>query len=116
MPLIHSHGTFCINYTSRMWTASFGVMNKIVGKFPGNTTYSDFPSLPPELAVDVTLPSGSEGKLGLIDGPSLGSVQFEFLLLLLMDPGVALLEVVVSVFIWAAWAYLELASICEDIG
>ena len=76
MTLIYSSETSCINYSSRMWPASSGMMAKNVGKFPGNLTYSELPSLPPELAADMTSLAWSSGNLGIAAGPSVSHSRF----------------------------------------
>ena len=73
---ISSSETSCINYSSWMWPASYGMLDKIVGKFPGDSTYFEFLSLSTELAADVTSPSGSVGNMGVMDGPYVTHAQF----------------------------------------
>ena len=70
----------------------------------GDSKFSESSSLYPELASDVTSLSGSASILGVMVGPSIGRAQFEFLLLLPMASGVAVLGVEVSVSALAARA------------
>ena len=82
----------------------------IVGKFPGDSTYSESPSLSPELASNVTSPSGYAINLGVADGPSVGCGRFEFILTLHMDDDVAVLEAAVLVSAWATCTAPALAG------
>ena len=50
-------------------------MSKLVGEFLHDSTYSKFPSLSPELSVDVTSLSGLAVFLVFVEGPSVGRAQ-----------------------------------------
>ena len=76
---IYSSETLCICWSSRMRSLSSGVLDEFVSKFWGNLTYYESPSLSPELAADVTSPSGSAGILGVAAGPSVGCAQLGFI-------------------------------------
>ena len=84
--------------------------DNIVGKFPGDSTYSESPSLSPELASNVTSPSGSAVNLDVADGLSIGCGRFEFILTHHMDDDVAVLESVVLVSAWATCTAPALAG------
>ena len=71
-----------------MWPSTYGVLAKLMGKFSGNSTYSELPSISPELAIDMTSLSGLAGHLGVVVEPSGVSAQFGFILPLLMAAGV----------------------------
>ena len=51
-------------------------MVELVDEFPGDSTYSYLYLLSPELAADVTSPSGSAGNLGVTSGPVIGERMF----------------------------------------
>ena len=68
---------------------SSSMLDNLVRKFLGDSTYSEYLSLSPELTVDVTSLSGSAVILGVVGGLSICRVQFEFILPLLMVNGVA---------------------------
>ena len=48
-----------------MWPSTYGVLAKLMGKFLDDLTYSEFPSLLPKLAANVTSLSGLVG--GMVD-------------------------------------------------
>ena len=73
------------------------MLANVVGKFSGNSTYSESLSLPPELAVILTPLSGSAGNLGLFVETSVGRARFKFVLLILMATGLAVLYAAFSV-------------------
>ena len=50
----------------------------LVGKFSGHLTYSEFPSLSPELATYILSLSVLTGCLGVAVGPPVGRAWFEF--------------------------------------
>ena len=54
------------------------MLAELVGKFSGDSTYSELLSLSPELASDVTSLSGLVGSLGVAVGQSVGNARFEF--------------------------------------
>ena len=68
-----------------------GVLDELVGNFWGDSTYSEFPSLSPELSADVTSLAGSAGNLDVAAGTSVVCAQFEFILPLPMSAGVVVL-------------------------
>ena len=72
-----------------MHPSSSGVLAELVGEFSGDLTYSELPSISPELAVNVTPLSLLEVILSVEDNPSIGRARFEFVLLLPMADGVA---------------------------
>ena len=88
---IYYFETLCICWSSRMKPLSSSMLDNLVRKFLGDSTYSEYLSLSPELTVDVTLLSGSAVILGVVGGLSICRVQFEFILPLLMVNGVAVL-------------------------
>ena len=61
-----------------MWPSSYGMLANPVGKFLDNLTYSESPSLFPEMTADVTSLSGSARILGVVVGQSVGCARFEF--------------------------------------
>ena len=65
MDFISSSETTCIIYSSLVCPARSGVMAIIMVEFPVSLTYSESPSPPPKLAVNVTSLSGSTGNLGV---------------------------------------------------
>ena len=65
MELISTSDTTCIIYSSLVCPVSSGVMDKIIVEFPVSLTYSESPSPPPKLAVNVKSLSGSTGNLGV---------------------------------------------------
>ena len=67
-----------------MWPLMYGVLAKLMGKFSGKSTYSELPSISPELATNMTSLSGLAGHLGVVVGPSVGSARFDFILPLSM--------------------------------
>ena len=71
-----------------MWPSTYGVLAKLMGNFSGDSTYSELPSISPELATNMTSLSGLAGHLGVVVGPSVGSARFYFILPLLMAAGV----------------------------
>ena len=79
----------------------------LVVKFSSNLTYSEYPSLSPEVSADMTSLSGLVVILGVVVGPSLGHARFEFILPLLMAAGVTVSGVAVSVSAWSSRAAPE---------
>ena len=104
MALISISETLCIIYILLMCPARYGVMADLVGEFLVNSTYSESPLLPPELASDVKSLSGSAVNLGVAAIPYVVSACFGFVLILSMDSGVAVLGVVVLVSVGGAGA------------
>ena len=86
------------------------MLAEIKYEFSANLTYTELPLLPPKMTTDMKSLSGSAGGLGAVILPSVGHVQFEFLLLLLTASGVAVFGVAISVITWTAWAVLARAS------
>ena len=72
-----------------------GVLDDLMGKFSGNLTYSESPSLSLELAANMMSLSGSAGFMSVTAGPSVGHEWFEFIFPLSMVAGVAVLGSVV---------------------
>ena len=68
-----------------------GMLDELVGEFPGDSIYSESPSLSTELAANVTSLSGLAANLVVAYGPSVGCANFEFLLPFLVAAGVAML-------------------------
>ena len=68
--LISSSKTLCINSSSQERNTSYGMLDKLVGKFMVDSTYSELPPLSPELAAGVISTSRSVGNLGVASGPS----------------------------------------------
>ena len=64
MASISPNDTLGIISISQMFTTRYGVLAELVGEFSVNSIYSEFPSLPPKLAADVTSLSGLAGSLG----------------------------------------------------
>ena len=93
-----------------MWHASSVILDELVRKFWGDSTYSDLLPLSPELAADMTSPSGLVGNMGVAAGPSIGRVWFGFILPLPIATGVVVLEAVVSVSACTAWAAPAIAN------
>ena len=86
------------------------MLSEIVGNLLVNSTYSELPSLPPKMAVDVMSLSGSAVGLGDTFGPSVGHAQFQYLLPLLTASGVVVLGAAVLVSAWVAWSVSALAG------
>ena len=99
---ISSTNTVYIVFSLLMCYVRSSMMAELVGNFPADLAYSEFLLLPPELALNVTSLSGSEGNLGDIFWPSFGHDWFEFLLPLPMASCVAVSRLVISVSAWAA--------------
>ena len=108
--LISHSETLCIVYSSLACPIRSGVMAKIAGKFPVNSIYSEFPSLPPKLASGVTSLSGFTGNMCGMAWPSVGNARFEFILTLPTASGVAVLGAAVSVSAWATWVVSVLSG------
>ena len=89
MASVSSTETLCIVSRSLICFARFGVMPELVGKFLDDLTYLESSSLRPKLASDVTLMSGLAVNLGNVFQPSVGSLQFVFILKIPMASGVA---------------------------
>ena len=76
--LSSTSATLYICWISWMWPSSYGVLAKLVGEFSGESTYSELPSLSPELASDVTALSGLVVSLVVAVLQSVGHARFEF--------------------------------------
>ena len=95
-------GWAIVSICSQMWSSGSGVLDDLMGKFLGNLTYSESPSLSPELATNVTSPSGLVVNMVVLNGPSIGHARFKFILWLLMSACVVVSEEVVLVSVWSA--------------
>ena len=71
-----------------MWPSTYGVLANFTGNFSGDSTYSELPSISPELATDMMSLSGLVGHLGVVFGPFGVSARFNFILPILMAAGV----------------------------
>ena len=65
------------------------MFDKLVGEFSGDSTYSESPSISPELASVMTSLSRLTDHLGVVVGPSVGCARFDFILPLLVAAAVA---------------------------
>ena len=83
-----------------MWLLGCGVLAEIVGKFSGDLTYSELPSLSPELATYIASLSVLTGCLGVSFGPLVGRAWFDFFGRSLIAAGVAVSGAAVSVRPW----------------
>ena len=79
------------------------MLSNLLGKNLGDSIYSELPSLSTELSANVTSLSGSAVHLGVAAVTFVGHTHFEFLFMLLMAAGMAVLEAVESVREWAMW-------------
>ena len=93
-----------------MWPSSSVVLAELVGEFLGDSTYSESPSLSPELAANMTASSVLVANMCVAAGPSLGSARFEFLLLIMVAAGVAVSESAFWVSVWDVWEAPALAG------
>ena len=111
---VSSSQTPCIYWSSCMRFLSSDVLDKLVGKFLGDSTYSESTSLSTELSANMTSLSGLVGNLGVTAVTYAGSAWFEFVLPFLMAAGVVVLEAAVLARAWYAWAAPALAAKAGD--
>ena len=64
MVLISPYENLCIVSSSLMYPSRSGLLAKLVGEFPADSTYSESPLFPPKLAADMASLSGSSDGLG----------------------------------------------------
>ena len=76
------------------------MLAELVGKFSGDLTYSEFPSLSPELATYISSLSVLTGCLGVAVGPPVGRAWFDFFCRSLIADGVLVSGAAVSVSPW----------------